>query len=57
MIPISKQPLLKIYLTESTKELEQLVKDVGDCDHQVGVCCCGLKRLIEDGQQILKEGI
>lgn len=49
--------LIRNYITDSVKELEQLLKDVGECDHQVGVCCCGLKRLIEDGQQILKEDI
>lgn len=54
MMRLSK-PLLRIYLTDSVKELEQLVKDVGDCEHSVGICCCGVKRLIEDGKTLLKQ--
>jgi len=34
-------------LKESTKELIQLVDDIGGCDHSVGICCCGLNDLIE----------
>lgn len=49
--------LIRNYMADSVKELEQLLKDVGGCDHQVGICCCGLKQLIEDGKRILKEEI
>jgi len=47
--------LVRCYVIDSVKELKQLLKDVGDCEHAVGVCCCGLKRLIEDGETLLKE--
>jgi hypothetical protein len=46
--------IIKRYVQDSLKELEQLLKDVGDCDHPVNICCCGLKRIIEDGQQIIR---
>ena len=46
--------LVGCYVIDSVKELKQLLKDIGGCDHPVGVCCCGLKRLIEDGETLLK---
>ena len=49
--------LIRNYVTDSVKELEQLLKDIGGCEHAVGICVCGLRRLIEDGKQILKEDL
>lgn len=49
------KPLLRIYITDTNKELEQLVKDIGGCDHAVGICCCGTIRLIEDGKVLLQQ--
>jgi hypothetical protein len=34
---------------------EQSLKDIGGCDHQVGICCCGLISNIEAARAILKK--
>jgi hypothetical protein len=35
-------PALRAALQETTEECEQLLKDIGGCDHSVGICCCEL---------------
>lgn len=42
-------------LTDAHKELTQLVQDIGGCEHDVGVCCCGLVRLVSDIDAYLGE--
>jgi len=32
---------------------KQTVKDVGGCDHSVGICICELYRTIEDAEKII----
>jgi len=44
---IAAAPELLAALQATTAECERYLKDIGDCDHSVGVCCCELKRTIE----------
>lgn len=46
---------LRQLLRECRKELKQVVKDMGGCDHSVGVCCCDLIYLIERVDRATKE--
>ena len=34
-------------LNEALEELERSLADIGGCDHDTGICCCGLIYLIE----------
>jgi hypothetical protein len=31
---------------------KETLEDIGGCDHQVGICCCGLIKIIEEGEEI-----
>jgi hypothetical protein len=42
-------------LAEVRGELAQTLEDIGGCDHDVGVCACGLKDLIETVRELLGE--
>lgn len=43
-------------LSKSHGDLLEEAKDtlecVGDCDHSVGICCCGLKHRIEEAERL-----
>lgn len=46
-------------LVASHRELlaiaEETLKDVGGCDHSVGICACGIRNAVESGTAIQKE--
>lgn len=39
----------RIHLLDEAKlELDQLLEDIGGCDHEVNICACSLVRLVDD---------
>lgn len=46
-------------ILDSLQKLEaqaaENLRDIGGCDHSVGICCCRWVRELEDAQEILKE--
>jgi len=46
-------PMATVQLVK--EELFQFIADIGGCDHSVGMCCCGLRSLIADLDEAMKE--
>lgn len=44
-------------LSRALTELRGEVKDIGGCDHSVGICCCVVIRLCEDIEDHLRRPI
>lgn len=42
-------------LQQCVPELKDSIDAIGGCEHNVGVCCCGLRRLLSDIEGTLKE--
>lgn len=42
-------------LQRLTDALIENIQCIGECDHSVGICCCGLKRLLLDAREVLGE--
>jgi hypothetical protein len=42
-------------LVEVREQLAQTLEDIGGCDHDAGICACGLGDLIEDVRELLGE--
>jgi hypothetical protein len=54
MITAQKLEEMRKCLAECSKELSQIVKDLGGCDHSVGICECHLIRLAEEAAKLAK---
>lgn len=52
---IAKAPYLHAACIDLLKEAKESLACIGGCDHSVGICCCGLVKLIEDAEALLAE--
>ena len=50
---IAAAPELLALVRDMLPELRQYADSIGGCDHAVGICTCGLLRLVEDGDALL----
>ena len=51
---IVKAPEMFDMLVELTKEWEEELKEIGGCDHSVGLCVCGLKKMVDDAIKLIE---
>ena len=50
---IAKAPELIEVVESLLTVAKQTLKDIGGCDHSVGICCCDLIRKIEVAEEVL----
>ena len=49
-LPLHPVENVMFSLTELIEELQQMVKELGGCDHSVGICMCDTIRKLETAQ-------
>lgn len=52
---IAQAPRMYAALEIALETIRQDIKDIGPCDHSVGMCICGLICLAEEIEDILKK--